>query len=589
MDCSLQPSEAANLQEKALREIGHDGVFHHNVMENRRSANYKPNIWKYDFLQSLTTKYDEEEFAMRLEKLIKEAKCLFVEEIDPSSKLELISTIQNLGLANHFKEEIKKDLETLISVKNNNNIRVHGHVYTNAQCFKILRKNGYEVSPDSLGTIFLSAKENKWKKLPTSDEEIKGLIELLEASYLALESENVLEEVRTFAINSLKKSAATKLLNSSDVSKQMVHHHALELPSHWRVEWFQVKRHIKEFEKNHNNHHILLELAKLNFNIVQANLQKEVKELARWWKNLGIEKELYFARNRMVESFVCAAGVSCEPKFKCLRKWLTKVINFVAVIDDIYDVYASFEELKQFTRAVDRWDANELQKLPKCMRICFQALNDVTIETALEISGPNNVHKVLPHIKKAWEDFCKSLYVEAKWDKEGYIPCLQEYLNNAWISSSGPVILLHAYFATLYQPTHDINNFLLLNQDFIFNVSLIIRLCNDLGTTVAERERGDVASSIVCYMNQMDETEEEARRYIEDIIKRAWKKINGHCFFFTTHQLDASSKQEFVNQAMNAARVAHTLYQNNGDGFGIQDGDIKKIILSLLIEPFLDI
>ncbi|KAI9114272.1 hypothetical protein K1719_014922 [Acacia pycnantha] len=98
---------------------------------------------------------------------------------------------------------------------------------------------------------------------------------------------------------------------------------------------------------------------------------------------------------------MCAAGESCEPKFKCLRKWLTKVINFVLVIDDIYDVYDSFEELKQFTLAVDRWDANELQKLPKCMRICFQAINDVTMETALEISGPNNIHNVLPHIKKA--------------------------------------------------------------------------------------------------------------------------------------------------------------------------------------------
>ncbi|KAI9114252.1 hypothetical protein K1719_014902 [Acacia pycnantha] len=466
----MEPSEAANLQEKALCEIGHNGVLHHNVMENRRSANYKPNIWKYDFLQSLTTKYDKEEFGMRLEKLIKEAKCLFVEEIDPSSKLELISTIQNLGLANHFQEEIKEALESLISCRVHDD---HGHVYTNAQCFKILRQNGYDVSPDSLGTIFLSAKENEWKKLSTSDEEIKGLIEHLEASHLALESENILEEVRTFAINSLKKSASTKLLNSSDVSKHMVHHYALELPSHWRVEW---------------------------------------------------------------------------------------------------------------------WDANELQKLPKCMRICFQALNDVTMETALEISGPNNIHKVLPHIKKAWKDFCKSLYVEAEWYKEGYIPYLQEYLHNAWISSSGPVILLHAYFATMYQPTRDINNFLLLNQGFIFNVSLIIRLCNDLGTTVAERERGDAASSIVCYMNQMDVTEEEARRYVEDIIKRAWKKINEHCFFFTTHQLDASSsEQEFVSQAMNAARVAHTLYQNNGDGFGIQDENIKKIILSLLIESFLDV
>ncbi|KAI9114263.1 hypothetical protein K1719_014913 [Acacia pycnantha] len=337
--------------------------------------------------------YTERRIWHELEKLIKEAKCLFVEEIDPSSKLELISTIQNLGLANHFQEEIKEALESLISVKNNNNIRVHddhGHVYTNAQCFKILRQNGYDVSPG--------------------------------------------------------------------------------------IEWLRASR--------------------------------------------------------------------VQQEFKCLRKWLTKVINFVLVIDDVYDVYASFEELKQFTLGVDRWDANELQKLPKCMRICFKHSMMSPWKLLLKFLDQTTFTKFYPTSAKAWKDFCKSLYVEAEWYKE----------------------------------------------DFIFNVSLIIRLCNDLGTTVAERERGDAASSIVCYMNQMDVTEEEARTYIEDIIKRAWKKINEHCFFFTTHQLDASSsEQEFVSQAMNAARVAHTLYQNNGDGFGIQDGDIKKLILSLLIESFLDV
>jgi alpha-farnesene synthase len=43
--------------------------------------------------------------------------------------------------------------------------------------------------------------------------------------------------------------------------------------------------------------------------------------------------------------------------------------------------------------------------------------------------------------------------------------------------------------------------------------------------------------------------------------------------------------EPFFNQAKNAARVAHTLYLN-GDGFGIQDRDIKKHILSLVVEPF---
>ena len=101
----------------------------------------------------------KEEFGMRLEKLLGEAKHLFVEEISSLSKLELISTIQNLGLANHFQEEIKEALGTTLTFMNNNNFnKVHHHedVYANAQSFRILRQNGYAVSPGlSLSTYII--------------------------------------------------------------------------------------------------------------------------------------------------------------------------------------------------------------------------------------------------------------------------------------------------------------------------------------------------------------------------------------------------------------------------------------------------
>lgn len=75
----------------------------------------------------------------------------------------------------------------------------------------------------------------------------------------------------------------------------------------------------------------------------------------RWWENLGIKKELSFARIRLVESFMCAVGVAFEPKYKSIKKWLTKVIIFVIILDDVYDIHASFEELKPFTLAFERF------------------------------------------------------------------------------------------------------------------------------------------------------------------------------------------------------------------------------------------
>ncbi|KAL2329308.1 hypothetical protein Fmac_022735 [Flemingia macrophylla] len=545
----------------------------------RRSANYKPNIWKYQFLQSLTSKYHEEEYFMQLTKLMMEVKHLFVQEASVLKKLELADWIQKLGLANYFQKEIKEFLESiLVRVQNRNiNPSVEQNLHVSALSFKLLRQHGYPVLSDTLSS-FLDGKGEVIRKDLYVGDDAKDVVELLEASHLGLEGEFFFDRAKTCAINSLK-DASININQTPDVAIERMAH-ALELPSHWRVPWFDVKWHVEQYKRERNMHPILLELAKLNFNMIQATLQSEVKELSRWWENLGIKKELSFARNRLVESFMCAAGVAFEPKYKSVRKWLTKVIILVIVIDDVYDIHASFEELMPFTMAIERWDDRELEELPDYMRICINALKNVTDEIAYDIGGQNNFHLVLPYLKKAWIEFCKALFMEAKWYNKEYIPSLQEYLSNAWVSSSGPLILLHSYFATVHQATnanHEIDDFLHTQEDLVFNVSLIIRLSNDLGTTVAERERGDAASSILCYMNEMGASEEKARNYIQDMINKAWKKINGHCLS------QVASVEPFLTQAVNAARVAHTLYQN-GDGFGMQDRDIKEYILSLLVQ-----
>lgn len=63
---------------------------------------------------------------------------------------------------------------------------------------------------------------------------------------------------------------------------------------------------------------------------------------------------LTFTRDRVVESFLWAVGVAYEPQYGSLRKWLTKAIMLVLVIDDVYDIYGSKHELEQFTTAVER-------------------------------------------------------------------------------------------------------------------------------------------------------------------------------------------------------------------------------------------
>lgn len=119
---------------------------------------------------------------------------------------------------------------------------------------------------DETGTTFSTSKCT----------DIKGLIELFEASHLALEGESILDEAKVFSGGTLKGFYSS--LNT-DLAQTVAR--VLELPSHWRVPWYEVRWQINSYEKEKHMNTILLELAKLNFNIVQATLQNDLRELSR--------------------------------------------------------------------------------------------------------------------------------------------------------------------------------------------------------------------------------------------------------------------------------------------------------------------
>lgn len=84
-------------------------------------------------------------------------------------------------------------------------------------------------------------------------------------------------------------------------------------------------------------------------------------------------------------------------------------------------------------------------------------------------------------IYKQWIRFCKALLVEAKWFSKGESPSLAKYLENGWTSSSGPVLSLHVLLGLgvgMDETMAAFHN----NHEIIHNASLVIRLCNDLGT-----------------------------------------------------------------------------------------------------------
>ncbi|XP_021910220.1 myrcene synthase, chloroplastic-like [Carica papaya] len=358
----------------------------------RRSANYEPPLWSYDYIQSLTNDYLEESYGIQLRKLKAQVSTMLELLEDPLDSIELIDILERLGLSYHFTNDIDKILKC-ISEKNktNNDSWKKNNLYATALEFRLLRQHGYHI-PQEIFNIFMDEKRSFKAHL---NEDIKGILSLYEASYLLVEGEIILEEARSFTTKHLKEYIKQ---NKNDLSVFVSH--ALELPLHWRVPRVEARWFIEYYERKQDMSPILLKFAKLDFNIVQAIYKKDLKQESRWWKNIGFEDKLVFSRSRLVESFLWSIGITFKTQLGYYRQMVTKVISLVTTIDDIYDVYGTLNELELFTDTVKRWDIHTIDQLPEYMQICFLGLYNSINEISFGILKEYGTN-VIPHLREA--------------------------------------------------------------------------------------------------------------------------------------------------------------------------------------------
>ncbi|KAL2477430.1 cineole-1 [Forsythia ovata] len=414
--------------------------------------------------------------------------------------------------------------------------------------------------------IFDRFKNEKGEFKPSLCDDAKGLLQLYEASFLSIEGESTLEMARELTIKHLDDQFHSPLV-----------HHGLELPLHWTTQRAEARWFINIYGDRLDMNPILLELAKLNFNIVQAKYQKELKHVSRWWKGTCLAEKLPFARDRLVECFFWTTGMIFEPQYDFYRTIATKVNALITIIDDIYDVYGTLEELEVFTTTIERWDVNSIHQLPDYMQICYLALNNFVNEMAYDVLKEKGLI-IIPYLRKAWADLCKAYLEEAKWYFNGYKPTMEEYMNNAWISIGAPVMLSHAFFAVTNPIEKEAAQYLLNYPDLIRWSAMILRLSDDLGTSSDELKRGDVPKSIQCYMNETGASEDDARKHVRFLISETWKKMN------KDGGADCPFSQTFIEIAKNVGRMSQYMYQY-GDGHGMSNSETKDRISTLVFEP----
>ncbi|CAF2002673.1 1,8-cineole synthase 1, chloroplastic isoform X1 [Brassica napus] len=551
-------------------------------VRRRRSGNYQPSPWDHSYLLSINNKYakDQEKVIARDSLKEKVRKMLGAETRSRLEQLELIDDLQKLGISYHFEVEINNILMEFHH-QNGRSIRKYDKeedLHATSLEIRLLRQHGFHVSEDIFDVII-----NKIESETFKGDDINSIISLYEASYLPTKSDTKLREViRPFATEQIRKfvdSGHDGETCNLEVREKAIH--ALEMPYHWRMRRLETRWYIAVYEKKHDMNIVLLEFAKIDFNIVQIAHQEDLKYVSSWWKETCLVNQLPFVRDRIVENYFWTVGLIYEPQFGNIRRIMSIVNALVTTIDDIYDIYGTLEELELFTDLVDNWDVNRLDELPEYMRLCFLILFNEINSIGCDILKYKNID-VIPFLKKSWADLCNTYLVEAKWYKKGYKPSVEEYMQNAWISISAPTILIHFYCIFSDQISVQILESLSQHrQEIVRCAATILRLANDLGTS-PELARGDVLKSAQCYMHETGASEEEAHAHVQQMICDTWDEINSETITARTSLL---LSRGFVEAAVNLARMSQCMYQY-GDGHGCPDkAKTVERVTSLLVNP----
>eukprot|EP01018_Ginkgo_biloba_P029276 Gb_13700 [translate_table: standard] len=216
--------------------------------------------------------------------------------IDLLQCLLIVDNVERLGIDQHFQKEIKMVLDYVYRYWNEKGIdlgkeRLIGDLNMTALGLRPLRLHRYNVSSDVLEN-FKDENIEFFCSIGHSRKDVRSMLNLYRASHVAFPEENVLKDARFFTTEYLQK-ALTKcdVLSNKNLSTEIKY--ALEYPWKCSVPRWEARNHIDVygtddawlhknlFRMSYVSNQKILELARLDFNIVQSQHQTELKLLSR--------------------------------------------------------------------------------------------------------------------------------------------------------------------------------------------------------------------------------------------------------------------------------------------------------------------
>ncbi|CAN6289376.1 unnamed protein product [Urochloa humidicola] len=565
---ALPPLAAVN------REIGGSMVVATTATLDKASP-FDPSLWK-DFFVTYTPpelERSEDWMRKRADQLKVEVHQMFEtsKSMSTSDVVTLVDALERLGIDNHFHEEI----DMALSHAYNNELEFGSYnndLHVVALWFRILRQHGFWVSSD----VFDKFKDNTGNFKATLSNDPRGLLSLYNAAHLIAthSDEQTLDEAISFSRHHLK-SMKGKLM--SPMAEQVSR--ALDIPLPRAPKRLETMHYITEYGKEDTHDDVLLELARLDFDIVRSLHIKELKTLSLWWRDLYDDVKLSYARDRLVENYFWTCGILHEEEYSRARMLFSKTMGLFSLMDDTYDVRATLEECHKLTEAIERWDESAISILPEYLRKFYLKLLRQFKE--FENSLKPNEKYCMSYITEASMSLAKYYLQEAKWSNENFLPGSKEHLEVS-IKSSGfqPLAIVALMGMGDVVITKRVFDWAIGYPDEMKAGAAISRFLNDIASYKLGKNKKDAANSVECYMNEHHVTGEEAVAAISACVEDMWRKLNR-----ASMEID-QELQPLVQLVVKIARTNEIMYLGGRDAYTFGK-DIKDHVISLFLKPVL--
>nr|A0A7G5KLV1.1 RecName: Full=Sesquiterpene synthase TPS2; AltName: Full=Beta-copaene synthase TPS2; AltName: Full=Beta-cubebene synthase TPS2; AltName: Full=Beta-ylangene synthase TPS2; AltName: Full=Terpene synthase 2; Short=CoTPS2 [Cananga odorata]QMW48843.1 terpene synthase 2 [Cananga odorata] len=534
----------------------------------RESVNYHPSVWGDRFAILTAHEIEVDEITKQRAEKLKHDVLKMLHNVSVSLQdLNLIDEIQRLGVGYHFETEIENAMKRIYNSRDNDDDDLHAV----ALRFRLLRQHGYNVSSD----VFKKFKDEKGEFKASLRENVRGLLSFYEAAYLGTADDTILDQAIDFTTDQLKSVLPNLNPPLSELVKL-----ALDVPLHKRIERLQSRYFISIYQEEKERNEVLLEFAKLDFNVLQSLHKEELSQLSRWWKDNDFARKLPFIRDRLVECYFWILGVYYEPRYSRGRMMTTKVISLTSIMDDTYDVYGKLDELELLTTAIERWEWAAMDELPDYMKLHFSALLTAVENFEEELSKEGKAYRI-SYFKNAYTKLAKAYLEEARWASADYVPTLEEYMKHAQVSSAYPVLTLSSLLGMGATATKEAFEWAINMPNAINAISVVCRLKDDITSAELEQQRVHVATAVECYIKENGTTYEETCKLFKQKVDSAWKEINKE--WMDPLQVP----REIIKRAVNFARVIEFLYRYK-DMYTESAGETKECIAMVLVDRFVD-